>query len=288
MKKLEVSYVGGLLHDALTARVKNTHRSFNWLVLNTLGEWRVYRNTEEPILDNSVNDGIRVSAQAEHAIIRTTNTPHSKIALVFNLADYRPSRLGTMKVKDGHINTVHGGGTVFAFIEDYIDQTYQWYIDNDIERPSNDLTHAYDISLGGSIEPEKPLEEAPSVVDDSPEEAVDDPFTPLYDRTASNRVSTWTAALHREIPVEIPEEKPKKPLFAHDVIKKAIKEDPAKFDYIAESKIINFLSQSIDDTSNVDLEVRYIATLIRRYDRSYNILYRDDAGEWNLRDKEQL
>ena len=187
MNQQFLEFANLLLHDALTARVKNSNRSFRWLVRNPNHDWLLYR--EEPSY-NKGTESYGISVSGISCILRENrNDVPDRVAIKIDLDDYRPCKLGTMNMGGREVPNVKGGGNVFNFIEDIIDQTYEWYIDNDLERPASDPTRKYGIDPNVAVAPkrhQKALEEqgAGGDADVASDETIDqeeDPFALLYE-----------------------------------------------------------------------------------------------------------
>lgn len=209
-------------------------------------------------------------------VLREECSGSDEVPLAFDLADYRPCKLGVIKMGDKEIPRVTGGGSVFNFIEDWINQTYQWYINQDIERPVDDLTHAYDVELGSHIAAPAPLEEAveeecsesiPEVLD--PEE---DPFGSLYRRDPAARQKQWVESMH-----VADNPKPDTKMNFPEMLKKAIKEDPIKFDYPEMIQLRDYLVSMNEDEVDMD-EVNMIIRFCRSLDEKYTMIRRTAIG----------
>lgn len=272
--KLGKNFVHDLLHDALTARIKGTNRPFTHLVRGRNGQWKLVRENQMGIAYlHEDNDYFVVGS---FVILREECSGSDVVPLAFDLSDYRPCKLGVIKMGDKEIPRVTGGGSVFNFIEDWINQTYQWYIDQDIERPVDDLTHAYDVELGSHIAAPAPVEEVveeegsestPEVLD--PEE---DPFGSLYRRDPQDRQKQWIASMHlADNPV-----KPKTMNFP-EALKAAIKEDPIKFDYPEAEQLKDYIASMAE--GEVDLEeVKMIVLFCRSLNEKYTMIRRTAIG----------
>lgn len=286
MNKLKFDAYNDLLHTALTSRIAGTNRTFTHLIRNTKGEWYIVR-------ENGEGRGPELNILSNHIAIPVGCFAHKlhdtglgkSIPLVIKLEDYRPCKLTTMKFGDREIPKVIGGGNTHNFIEEILEQTYQWYIDCDVERPSNDITHAYDVeSTREPVIHDTPVE-APEATeaqgDSAVDEEVEDPFGPLYERSPSQRLEQWKLSAERKDPiaqggvgVEKSESKKEERFF-----EKAIREckDPQKMEGPAYYSLKEFL---FENGAESDVEVATMINLIRSFPREYNYIQRNSEGSW--------
>ena len=274
--KLGKTYVYDLLHDALTARIKGTNRPFTHLVRGRNGQWNLVREDHMGIA--YLHEDNDYSVVGSFVILREECSGSDEVPLAFDLSDYRPCKLGVIKMGDKEIPRVTGGGSVFNFIEDWINQTYQWYIDHDIERPIDDLTHAYDVELGSRTVSPEPLEE--SVVDEGTtstpetEEAEENPFGALYRRDPVARQKQWIQSVHLE--AESPEKSNSFPDIAKSFNEQANR-DPIRFDLLVEKELKAYLISLVEGEVNND-EVQMIVRFCRSLDDKYTMIRRTPKG----------
>lgn len=272
--KLGKNFVYDLLHDALTARIKGTNRPFTHLVKERNGQWKLVRENHMGIAYLEEGNGYQVIGS--FVVLREGHEEANEVPLAFNLADYRPCKLGVIKMGDKEIPHVTGGGSVFNFIEDWINQTYQWYIDHDIERPLNDLTHAYDVEIGSRIAAPAPLEEVVEEVGSEstpePPDSEEDPFGSLYRRDPAARQKQWVESMH-----VADNPKPGTKMYFPEMLKKAIKEDPIKFDYPEMIQLRDYLVSMNEDEVDMD-EVNMIIRFCRSLDEKYTMIRRTAIG----------
>lgn len=288
MNKLKFDAYNDLLHTALTSRIAGTNRTFTHLIRNTKGEWYIVRENGEgrgPEL-NLLSNNIAIPVGCFTHKLHDTGLGKS-IPLVIKLEDYRPCKLTTMKFGDREIPKVIGGGNTHNFIEEILEQTYQWYIDCDVERPSNDITHAYDVESArepvihdAPVEaPEATEAQGDSVVD----EEVEDPFGPLYERSPSQRLEQWKLSAERKDPIPqsgvgVEKSEPKKedsPFYKAAL--KCLETDPIKAECLAVHKLKEFL---LEQGVESDFEASMLVNMIRCIPSEYNYIQRDTEGYW--------
>ncbi len=268
--KLGKNYIYNLLHDALTSRIKGTNRHFTHLIRNRKGDWIVIREDQLGIAYLEENGDLVVVGQ--YAILEE-GCGSNEVPLKFDLADYRPCKLTAIKIGEREIPKVIGGGSVFNFVEDLLDQTYQWYIDNDIERPEHDITHAYDLELKQIMKESKhsqealesPVEEDKDEVapeDQNPEE---DPFNALYRRDPVERKRQWGESVV------------KKPLFSKEIMETAKVNDPTRFDIPEEKQLRDYLIELCNgDTTEEELNM--LVCMCRSLSPKYTMIRRTPKG----------
>lgn len=265
LSKLGKNYMHDLLHDALTSRIKGTNRPFTHLLRMHTGEWVLVRENQLGIayfLEKNIIQVVGICATIRES------SGEKEIPLAFELANYRPCKLSVHKIGDKEIPYVKGGGSLFNFIEDYIDQTYQWYIDNDVERPADDITHAYDLDKNSTPTPQE-AQEAPSEDESTSEvaEEIEDPFGALYRRDNSARRKQWGESMIRTSDDR---------LFTKG-LEEAKKDDPVKFDYFEEKQLKLYLLQLADGNSS-DEELNMIIRFCRCLDEKYTMIRRSPIG----------
>lgn len=260
--KLGQNYVHDLLHDALTSRIKGTNRHFTHLIRTRSGEWCLVRENHLGIAYFEDKNDYVITGQ--YAILRVEEG--NVIPLAFTLSDYRPTKLGTMKIGDREIPSVSGGGSIFTFIEDWIDQTYNWYVEHDIDRPDYDMTHAYDLELGSNMAAQRPVEsvetvEEPESATDAPE-VEEDPFGALYRRKPEERKKQWSNSINHSFP---------------EAVEQAKKDDPIKFDMYEEDELKKYLSDMV--LGEVDQnEIKMLVRMCRSLDSKYTMIRRNPNG----------
>lgn len=298
--KLNLEFAHKLLHDALTARVKNTNRAFYWLVRNKRDEWKLFR--EEPEYNPSTGVYKSKTGTAVFVLREANRLADNVIPVKINLADYRPCKLGTMKIAHGQeIPTVQGGGNVYNFIEEVNDLIYNWYVDNDVDRPSTDSTHDFDVDAqleGASNEAPEALQEPTSESGTGGASEVDaveeDPFGPLYERSPAQRVNQWANAsklkdlppgagvtLHETMTSEAPAKR--EPSIFEKANEKCRREDPIKYSLHSESLLESYITQScvsLLDDNVFDEELPFLMNIIKMLPKKFVHVRRLENGAW--------
>lgn len=268
--KLGKNYIYNLLHDALTSRIKGTNRPFTHLIRNRNGDWIVIRENQMGI--SYLEDKGDLIVVGQYAILEE-GCGSNEVPLKFDLADYRPCKLTAIKIGDREIPKVIGGGSVFNFVEDLLDQTYQWYIDNDVERPDHDITHAYDLELKQIMKESKHSQEAleSPVEEDKDEVASDepkpeeDPFNALYRRDPVERKRQWGESVV------------KKPLFTKETVETAKANDPVRFDIQEEKQLRDYLIE-LCNGETTDEELNMLVCMCRSLSTKYTMIRRTPKG----------
>lgn len=298
--KLNLDFAHKLLHDALTARVKNTNRAFYWLVRNKRDEWKLFREEPEFHPDTGV---YKTKTGTVVFVLREENRfADNVIPVKINLADYRPCKLGTMKIAHGQeIPTVRGGGNVYNFIEEVNDLIYNWYVDNDVDRPSTDSTHDFDVDAqleGVPTEAPKALQEPTSESDTGGASVVDegeeDPFGPLYERSPTQRVNQWASAsklrdlpqaagvsLHETMTSESPVKR--EPYISEETLERSRLRDPIRFSMPYEKQLEAYITQScvsLLDDNVFDEELPFLMNIIKMLPAKYGHIRRLENGAW--------
>ena len=284
--KLGLVYINDLLHDALTSRIAGTNRPFTHLIRTRNGNWVLFRENSEghyPEVNYRKRD-FDFPQGCFSNIIRfgeLSGNVGNDIPLVIKLEDYRPCKLTTIKILDREIPKVIGGGNVYNFIEEIIDQTYQWYIDIDQDRPSDDFTNAYGISahMDGQYESCDPVDDDPDLVEATSATDVDsedeDPFGPLYERPRSAREDQWNAAFARLDPPEATKVDKKQSTFTKML--EAAPADPV----LREGPSLHILREYLFENGiESDFEVNTMINLIRCFTKDYNYIMRTSEGQW--------
>jgi len=197
----------------------------------------------------------------------------NEVPLKFDLADYRPCKLTAIKIGDREIPKVIGGGSVFNFVEDLLDQTYQWYIDNDVERPEHDITHAYDLELKQIMKESKhsqdalesPVEEDKDEVASDESKPEEDPFSALYHRDPVERKRQWGESVV------------KKPLFTKETVETAKANDPVRFDIQEEKQLRDYLIE-LCNGETTDEELNMLVCMCRSLSTKYTMIRRTPKG----------
>lgn len=298
--KLNLDFAHKLLHDALTARVKNTNRAFYWLVRNKRDEWKLFREEPEFHPDTGV---YKAKTGTAVFVLREENRfADNVIPVKINLADYRPCKLGTMKIAHGQeIPTVRGGGNVYNFIEEVNDLIYNWYVDNDVDRPSTDSTHDFDVDAqleGVPTEAPKALQEPTSESDTGVASVVDegeeDPFGPLYERSPTQRVNQWANAsklrdlpqaagvsLHETLTSKSPVQR--EPSMYERANEECRLRDPIKYSQHSESLLESYITQScvsLLDDNVFDEELPFLMNIIKMLPKKFGHIRRLENGAW--------
>ncbi len=230
----------------------------------------------------------------------------NEVPLKFDLADYRPCKLTAIKIGEREIPKVIGGGSVFNFVEDLLDQTYQWYIDNDVERPEHDITHAYDLELKQIMKESKHSQEAleSPVEEDKDEVASDeskpeeDPFSALYHRDPVERKRQWgesvvkkplppplfacynihmndtvqqTLDLQDIAPIKLQSD------FTKETVETAKANDPVRFDIQEEKQLRDYLIE-LCNGETTDEELNMLVCMCRSLSTKYTMIRRTPKG----------
>lgn len=291
--RLSLTFVNELLHIALTSRVKGTNRPFTHLVHTLTGEWKLVRHNSNGADPTVVESHTGINIPDGSKVVNLKEFPClGDYALVFPLEDYRPCKLTARVIAGREMPYVIGGGNVYSFIENIIDQIYQYHIDCDRNRNEDDLTFAYDLEGDSAY---NPIHTAPAeaVVEGDPSGEVTepdvDPFNELYRRDGAMRQVQWQAAIKLEPPVEpkqVEREKPVENNMAMPRFSLSMEElrakDPIRHDLLNEKLILhNVFPEGIQDLGDDEkLNIHIFITMLRALNSKYKYVRRNIGGSW--------